>query len=59
MDPKPFSEVIWERGPVKVVRVGNWRRIYDDHQSMWIFDKPIQDVVDRFFAQVDSTERDR
>ena len=56
MDTKPFSEVIYEEYPFRVVRVGNWRRIFriDNNYGMWIFDKPTQDVVDQFLAQTEN-----
>lgn len=42
MDAKDFVEVIYDQGPVKVVRVGYWRRIHNGDESLWIWDGPPQ-----------------
>jgi hypothetical protein len=55
MDKKPFSEVIYEEGPIRVVRIGNWRHVsnVDNHEFLWLFDRTTQDVVDQFFLHLE------
>jgi hypothetical protein len=44
MDKKDFIEVIYDVGPMKVVRVGCWRQIWNtfNNESLWVWDGPPQ-----------------